>query len=266
METIDAGYIHPTAIIAPKAKIHDSCVVGPYCIVGNGVELGPRNVLKSHVVMENQVRVGEGNIFFPFSVIGAVPQDLKYDGEKTSVIIGNHNTIRESVTINIGTDGGGGVTLVGDQNLLMAYVHLGHDTTVQSHTVIANAVQVAGHVLIEDWAIIGGSSAIAQFKRIGAHSYVGGCSGVDRDVPRFVMGRGTNNNFEILGINIVGLKRRGFSSEAITALQEVNRLYFKDKSLEKEEALRRLETELGTHDVVQSFIEFVRQSTKGIYR
>lgn len=258
--------VHPTAIIHPQAKVHPSCEIGAFCTVGKDVTLGPNNRLLSHVVMENKVTVGEGNVFYPFSVIGGAPQDLKYKGEPTELIVGNGNTIRESVTLNIGTQGGGGVTRVGDQNLLMAYVHLGHDTIVGSHTVIANGCQIAGHVLVEDWAIIGGLSGVSQFVRVGAHTYVGGCSGVDRDVPPFSYGRGPTGGYEVLGMNLVGLKRRGFTDDDISSLQEVNKIFFKDKSLEKEAALRKLEDQLGAKPVVQQFLKFVRGAEKGIFR
>lgn len=258
--------VHPTAIVHPEADVHPSCEIGPYCVVGKGVKLGPDNRLLSHVVVENRTTIGAENIFFPFSTIGAVPQDLKYRGEDSELIIGNKNSIREAVTLNIGTIGGGNVTRIGDQNLLMAYVHLGHDCIIGNNTVISNACQLAGHVTVEDWAILGGMTAVSQFHRIGAHSYIGGCSGVDRDMPPFAMGHGPNPGFQILGMNIVGLKRRGFSDQEISALQEVNKLFFKDKSLEKEAALKRIEEQLGKIGVVQQFVTFVRNAEKGIYR
>lgn len=258
--------VHSSAIVHPEAKIDPTCEIGPFCIIGPKVTMGPHNKLESHVVVENRVTIGEGNTFFPFCVVGAVPQDLKYRGEDTEVIIGNFNSIRESVTINLGTAGGSGVTRIGDHNLLMAYVHLGHDSNVGSHTVVGNSCQVAGHVEIQDWAIIGGVSAISQFVRVGAHTYVGGFSGMDRDLPPFAYGMGITSNFEIKGINLVGLKRRGFKDEEISALQEVSKLFFKDKSLEKEVALRRVEEKLGALSVVRQFIDFVRAAEKGIYR
>lgn len=258
--------IHPTAIIDPEAQVHESCEIGPFCTIGKGVRLGPNNKLISHVVIENRTTVGEGNVFYPFAVIGGKPQDLKYKGEPTELVIGNYNTIRESVTLNIGTEGGGKVTRVGDKNLLMAYVHLGHDTIVGNNTVIANGCQIAGHVTVQDWAIIGGLTGVSQFVRVGAHTYVGGCSGVDRDVPPFSYGRGPTGGYEVLGMNLVGLKRRGFTDDDISTLQEVNKIFFKDKSLEKEAALRKLEEQLGAKTVAQQFISFVRSAEKGIYR
>ncbi len=258
--------IHPTAIVHPEANIHESCEIGPFCSVGKGVRLGPENILLSHVVIQNCTTVGAANVFHPFSVIGGEPQDLKYSGENTEVKIGNKNTIRESVTINIGTAGGGGVTQIGDGNLLMAYVHIAHDVKVGNSTVLGNASQLAGHVLIEDYSIVGGLTGISQFVRLGEHTYVGGCSGVDRDVPPFAMGRGLSSSFEIWGMNLIGLKRRGFSSEVISSLQEVSTIFFKDKSTEKEVALRKIEEKLGQVMEVQHFLKFVRASQKGVYR
>lgn len=258
--------IHPTAIVHPEAVLDPSCEIGPYCMVGPHVKMGAGNRLISHVILENRVTIGEANVFHPFGVIGGVPQDLKYKGEDTELKIGSRNTIRESVTLNIGTVGGGGVTRVGDDNLLMAYVHLGHDTVVENHTVIANGCQLAGHVVIEDWAILGGLSAVSQFIRVGAHCYVGGCSGVERNVPPFAFGKGPTSGFEILGMNLVGLKRRGFDDKAISVLREIDKMFFKDKSLEKDVALKKIEEQFGSVEVARQFVRFVRASEKGVYR
>lgn len=258
--------VHPTAIVHPEAEIDSSCEIGPYCIVGSKVKMGANNVLRSHVVVENRTTIGSGNQFFPFSVIGGAPQDLKYEGEDSELVIGNDNDIRESVTLNIGTKGGGNVTSLGNGNLIMAYAHLGHDAHVADKTVIANACQIAGHVVIEDCAVIGGMSGVSQFIRIGAHSYVGGCSGVDRDVPPYSLGRGPTGYYEVRGMNIVGMKRRGFSAEEINVLQEINRLFFKDKTSEKEATLQVIEKQFPQSEVAKHFVLFARASEKGIYR
>ncbi len=258
--------IHPTAIVSPEAEIHPSCEIGPFCVIDRGVRLGPDNRLMSHVAMQGNTTVGTGNIFFPFSVIGAIPQDLKYQGEDTKLVIGDHNTFRECVTLNIGTAGGGGVTRIGDHNLLMAYVHIAHDVVIGHHTILGNSCQVAGHVLIEDYATVGGLSAIGQYIRVGTHAYIGGASGLDRDVPRFTLGRGISQDYEVWGINRVGLKRRGFSDTAIAALQEVSKMFFKDKSMEKEATLQKIEQTVGHVPEVQRFVEFIRETQKGIYR
>jgi len=258
--------IHPTAIVHADARIHESCEIGPYCAVGKDVTLGLNNRLISHVVIQNRVTVGNGNVFHPFAVVGGTPQDVKYQGEKTELIIGNDNIIRESVTLNIGTTGGGGITRIGNGNMFMAYVHIAHDTAVGSHTIIGNSCQIAGHVIIEDWVTIGGLTGVAHHLRIGAHCYIGGCSGIDRDVPPFTFGRGPTGHFFILGINLTGLRRRGFSKEEIAALQELNLIYFKSKMLDKSVALAHVEEMLGSMGVVQEFIKFVRTSQKGTFR
>lgn len=258
--------VHPTAIVHPDAQIHDGCSIGPFCTVGKDVTLGLNNRLISHVVIQNRVTVGNENTFHPFAVIGGIPQDLKYRGEESELVIGDKNTIRESVTLNIGTAGGGDVTRIGNNNLFMAYVHIAHDTVVGNNIVIGNSCQIAGHVTIEDWAIIGGLDGVSQYVRIGAHCYIGGCSGVDRDVPPFTFGRGPAGNFVIQGINLVGLRRRGYRKEEIAALMEVNKVFFEDKTCPIAVALAHLEEVLGSVGVVQEFIKFVRSSKKGTFR
>lgn len=258
--------VHPTAIIHPEAQVDPSCEIGPFCTIGPKVKMGPNNVLRSHVVIENRTTIGKGNQFFPFSVIGGTPQDLKYEGEDSELIIGDENDIREAVTLNIGTKGGGNITSVGNGNLIMAYAHLGHDVRLANKTVIANACQIAGHVIIEDYAVIGGMTGVSQFIRIGAHAYVGGCSGVDRDVPPYSLGRGPTGFYEVRGMNIVGMKRRGFSADEINALQEINKIFFKDKTTEKEAALQAIEKQFPNSAVAKHFVEFGRASDKGIYR
>lgn len=258
--------IHPTAIVHPEASVHPTTEIGPFCIVEKGVVLGARNHLQSHVCLRNLTTIGDDNIVYPFSVLGAAPQDLKYEGEPTCLVIGNQNTIRESVTMNIGTKGGGGVTRVGDRCLIMAYSHLGHDVLVGNDVIIGNSCQLAGHVTIEDYAIIGGVTAISQFIRVGKHSYIGGLSGLDRDMPPYSIGRGVPANFEIWGMNLVGLKRRGFDSDRIAKLQQVSKIFFKDKSTEKEVALRKIEEELPDLPDVEHFVKFIRGSEKGVYR
>ncbi len=257
---------HQTAVIHPEAKIHESCEVGPFCVIEKGVTLGKGNRLMSHVVVQNNTKIGDDNLFYSFSVIGGQPQDLKYQGENTELVIGSRNTIRECSTLNIGTVGGGGVTKIGDDNLLMAYAHVAHDVIIGNHTILGNSCQIAGHVTIEDFVTIGGLSAVAQFIRVGAHCYVGGASGLDRDLPPFTLGRGISKDFEVWGLNLVGLKRRGFSSESINKLQELNKMFFKDKTLEKEAVLQKIEHELGDCAEVRQFVEFVRKTQKGIYR
>ncbi len=258
--------VHPTAIVHPDAQIHDSCEIGPYCCVEAKVRLGSGTKLLSHVIVRDRTTLGADNVIHPFAVIGGIPQDLKYQGEQSELVIGDRNTVRESVTINIGTTGGGGVTRIGNDNLLMAYVHIGHDTTIGNGTIIANSCQLAGHVVIEDYASLGGLTGVGQYLRVGTHSYVGGCSGVDRDMPPYTLGRGPTGNFEILGMNIIGLKRRGFSKEDIAALQEVSRLFFQDKTVDRETALSQIESSVGSVGAVRTFVDFVRASKRGVFR
>ncbi len=258
--------IHSTAIVHPEAQIDPSCEIGPFCIIGAKAKIGKNNKFHGHVIVQNSVIIGEDNEFFPFSVIGGAPQDLKYKGEDTQLIIGNKNVIRECATLNIGTVGGGGVTRVANNCLIMAYVHLAHDVIIADNVILGNSCQLAGHVEIAECAIIGGQSAVGQFIRIGAHTYIGGASGLDRDVAPYTLGRGISQDYEVWGLNLVGLKRRGFSAEVISALQEVNKMFFKDKTDEKEIALQKIEKLFSHLPEVQHFVDFARSSQKGMYR
>ena len=256
--------IHSTSIIDPKAEIDSSVEIGPYCTIGPNVKIGKNTKLKSHVVIEGWTTIGENNTFYPFSVIGAVPQDLKYRGERTELIIGNGNTIRESVTMNLGTVQGGGITRLGDKNLVMAYVHFGHDCRVGNETVLANNVGLAGHVIIEDFAIIGGQSGVSQFVRIGAHTYIGGQCGIERDIPPFTYCVGARP-MQLKGTNLVGLKRRGFSSETISKINEAIHLWIRT-GIEKEACLKEIEAQLAGVPEVQAFVDFIRRSDSGVLR
>ncbi|MGZ3698272.1 MAG: acyl-ACP--UDP-N-acetylglucosamine O-acyltransferase, partial [Bdellovibrionota bacterium] len=214
--------------------------------------------------VENFTEIGEDNVIFPFSVIGAIPQDLKYKGEDTKVVIGDRNTIRESVTINIGTLQGGGVTRVGNDNLLMAYTHLGHDCQIGNHTIIANNGGLAGHVTVEDYAFIAGMVGISQFVRVGAHTYVGGQTGLERDIPPFVMAVGTRPTV-IKGANIVGLRRRGFASETIQKINEAVKLWVRP-DVQKEQCLLEIQSQYGDLPEIEHFIKFIRASETGVAR
>ncbi len=200
--------IHATALVDPAAELADDVEVGPYSVVGSSVRIGAGTVLTSHVVVSGRTTIGRGNRFFPFCSIGGVPQDKKYGGEDTELVIGDGNTIRESCTISIGTAQGGGVTRLGSDNWIMAYAHIAHDCVIGDHTILANNATLAGHVTLGDWVIMGGMSAIHQFCAMGPHSMAAGGSIVLRDVPPFVICSG--NPAEPHGINTEGLKRRGF--------------------------------------------------------
>lgn len=256
--------IHPTAIVHPEAQLHSSVEVGPWCIVGPHVKVGAGTRLVSHVVLEGWTVLGENNIVYPFSVVGAIPQDLKYKGEETRVEIGNHNTIRESVTINLGTVQGGGVTRVGDHSLLMAYTHLGHDCLVGNHCIIANYGGLAGHVTVEDYATVGGMVGISQFVKVGAHSYIGGQSGLERDVPPYTIALGARPCV-IKGANIVGLRRRGFPAETIQKINESIKLWIRP-DVQKEQCLLEIESQYGDLPEVQHFVSFIRKSDVGVSR
>ena len=216
--------IHATAIVAPGARLADDVVIGPYCVLGGRVELGAGVRLMSHVVVEGRTTIGEGTRIFPFASIGLEPQDLKYRGEDSALIIGRHNTIREYVTMSPGTEGGGMVTRVGDHGLFMVGVHVAHDCQVGDHVIMANNATLAGHVVVEDFALLGGLSAVHQFVRIGRHAMIGGMSGVERDVIPY--GQVMGDRARLCGLNIIGMQRRGFSREDIQGLRNAYQFLF----------------------------------------
>lgn len=256
--------IHSSAMIAKGAEIDTGVEIGPWCTVGAHVKIKKGTRLMSHVVVDGDTEIGEGNIFFPFSVIGAVPQDLKYKGESTKLRIGNHNTIRESVTLNLGTAQGGGVTSLGNNNLLMAYTHFGHDTHVGNHCIIANGGTLAGHVIIEDHVTLGGVTAVSQFIRVGAHAYIGGQSGVEKDVPPFSICVGSRP-CAMKGTNIVGLRRRGYSADRIQIINEAIKLWMRP-DIQKEQCLLEIQSQYGDIPEVQQFLSFIRSSESGVVR
>jgi UDP-N-acetylglucosamine acyltransferase len=216
--------IHSTAIIAPGATLADDVVIGPFCILGERVELGAGVRLMSHVVVEGRTTIGEGTRIFPFASIGFEPQDLKYRGEDSSLIIGRNNTIREYVTMNPGTEGGGMETRVGDHGLFMVGVHVAHDCQIGDHVIMANNATLAGHVVVEDFALLGGLSAVHQFVRIGRHAMIGGMSGVERDVIPY--GQVMGDRARLSGLNIIGMQRHGFSREDIQGLRSAYQFLF----------------------------------------
>lgn len=256
--------IHPSAQVHPEAKLDPTVEVGPWCVVGPTVKVGKGTRLMSHVVLDGWTEVGEDNLIFPFAVLGAIPQDLKYKGEPTRLVIGNKNTIREGVTMNLGTIQGGGETRVGDHCLIMAYTHLGHDCIIGNHCIIANYGGLAGHVILEDHVTVGGMTGISQFVRIGAHAYIGGQSGLEKDVPPYAIVLGARPPL-MKGANIVGLKRRGFSTERIQKINEAIKLWTRP-DIQKEQCLLEIESQYGEHPDIQSFISFIRKSETGVVR
>ena len=255
--------IHPTAVIDSAATLGDGVKIGPFCVVGADVKLGDDCELMSHVVVTGHTTMGKGNRVFPFSSIGQIPQDLKYHGEPSEVVIGDHNQIRENVTINAGTEGGGMVTRLGNNNLLMAYTHVAHDCVLGDAIVLANCATLAGHVEVDDHAIIGGLSAVQQFVRIGRLSMIGGMSGVTKDVAPFTLLAG-GYRAGLSGLNIVGLKRHGFKLEQVGQLKEIYRLLLQESG-KRDERLAEAEALLAEGDTAaQHMIDFVRSARRGL--
>jgi UDP-N-acetylglucosamine acyltransferase len=256
--------IHSTAIVDPSARVAESAEIGPYCIVGPDVEIGARTKLMAHVFMEGPLAIGEDNVFFPYSSVGAAPQDLKYRGERSSTRIGHRNKIREFVTIHRGTQGGGMLTSLGDDNLLMAYVHVAHDVHIDDRTVLANATTLGGHVTVGDWVVIGASTGIHQFCRVGRHAIIGGYSVITRDVLPF-SNTVTDREARVFGENATGLKRRDFSAEAIDALHKAFRLLTRG-GLNTSQAVARIAEEVPPSDEVEELLEFIRTSERGFIK
>jgi UDP-N-acetylglucosamine acyltransferase len=255
--------IHASAIIHPKAQIADNVEIGPYTVIGEHVRLHPGTQIAAHVVIDGWTEIGEGCRVFPFASIGSVPQDLKFKGEESQVRIGRHNTIREYVTVNRGTEQGGGVTKIGDHNLLMAYVHVAHDCQIGDHVILANAATLAGHITVQDYAVIGGLTGLHQFVRIGRHSIIGGCSAVAQDIPPFVSAVG--NRVKLYGLNAVGLKRHGFSDEQLASLKSAYKILFRSK-LSMKEAVKKIRDEWPHSAEAQELATFVETSERGVCR
>ncbi len=256
--------IHPTAIVDAGATIADSAEIGPYCVIGSGVRIGARTRLMSHVVLEGKLTIGEDNIFFPFCSCGLAPQDKKYRGEPSETIIGNGNTIREFVTIHRGTEGGGMRTVLGNGNLLMAYVHIAHDVIIHNQTIIANGVTFAGHVVVDDYANIGGLSAIHQFCRIGKHAIVGSRSVIKQNVLPYSQ-TASDHESKIYGANRIGLQRSGFATGAIEPLQNAFRL-ISNAGLNTSQALTRIEQEVPQTPEIKDLVDFIRSSDRGFIK
>ena len=255
--------IHSTAIIHAKAEIADEVEIGPYAVIGEHVRLQRGTQIAAHVVIDGWTEIGEGCRLFPFASIGSIPQDLKFKGEESKVMIGKNTTIREYVTVNRGTEAGGGVTRVGDNNLLMAYVHVAHDCRTGDHVILANAATLAGHITVGDHAVIGGLTGLHQFVRIGRHSIIGGCSAVAQDVPPFVSAVG--NRAVMYGLNTVGLKRQGFGDEQMTSLKTAYKILFRSK-LSMKDAVKKIRDELSHSPEAQELAGFVETSERGVCR
>jgi UDP-N-acetylglucosamine acyltransferase len=255
--------IHPSAIIHQGAKLGSHVSVGAYSIIGEHVEIGDNTWIGPHVVITGHARIGCDNRIYQFNSIGEAPQDKKYAGEPTRLEIGDRNTIREFCTFNLGTVQDAGVTRIGNDNWIMAYVHIAHDCQVGNNTIFANNAQLAGHVHVDDWAILGGYTGVHQFCRVGAHTMTAVGTVVLQDVPPYVMAAG--NTASPFGINAEGLKRRGFSPEALMALKRAYRALYKS-GLMLEEARAKIEDEAKTHPELQIILDFLAVSKRGIIR
>jgi len=259
--------IHPTAVVDPAAEIAEDVVIGAYSMVGPDVRIGAGTEIGPHCMVDGHTTIGRDNRFYRYCSIGGMPQDKKYAGEPTRLVIGDRNTVREFVTLNTGTVQDGGVTTLGSDNWIMAYVHVAHDCHVGDNVILANGVQLGGHVRVGDWAILGGLTGVHQFSRIGAHSMTGGNSSLMQDMPPYVLGAG--NPCRPHGINTEGLRRRGFSPAAISALRDAYKLIYR-RGLTLEEARAgmraRQQAEPGVADALQVLIDFLDVAGRGIIR
>ena len=255
--------IHPTAVVEPGAEIDPSCEIGPYAVIGPQVRMGAGNVVQAHAVVSGRTTLGQGNRIFPHAALGGIPQDLKYRGESTELVVGDRNTFREFTTINLGTAGGGGVTRIGSGCLFMANSHVGHDCQVGDGAIVANSVALAGHVVLEDHVHFGGLSAAHQFTRVGRLAFVSGMTGVAMDVAPYCMASGSRA--ELAGLNSVGMQRAGMSEEQIGRVKQAYKIVFRS-NLQLADAVAQLESELGTHPEIDHLVRFLRGSQRGVTR
>ena len=264
MAPLDTELVHPTAVVHPGARIAAGVRLGPYCVVGEEVEIEDSCEFMAHVFLEGPLRIGPGNKFFPYSSIGVEPQDMKFHGERTETVIGRENTFREFVTVHRGTEGGGSLTRIGDHNLVMAYAHIAHDCRVGSHTILANGVTLAGHVQIEDHAVIGAFCGVHQFCRVGRHSIVGGYSVITQDVMPFSK-TVSERETRVFGANVVGLKRHGFSLEQRKKLSTAFRL-LASSNLNTAQAVDAIREEAGESEELQELLRFLETSERGVIK
>lgn len=258
--------IHPTAVIDPKAELDSSVTVGPYAVIGANVRIGADTRVDAHAVISGPTTLGERNYIGSFATVGGAPQDLSYKGEPTELIVGNDNQIREYASIHRGTPSGHQKTVIGNNNLLMAYTHIAHDCIIGNHVILANVATLAGHVEVGDRASIGGLVAVHQFCRIGAYSYVGGLSGLSLDVPPFVILVGTRNRTRISGLNKIGLKRNGFSRQTISELDAAFRIIFRSPELLMKDAIELAQQQFPNNPEVCTLVQFFRDSKRGVVK
>lgn len=255
--------IHPTAIIAPGAQLHETVEVGPYAVIGPKVKIGAGTKIGPHAVIEGDTTIGERNRIFQFAALGAVPQDLKYAGENTKLVLGDDNMVREFATLHIGTTGGGGVTKIGNKNLFMANSHVAHDVQLGNGCILANSVALAGHVEVADFVIFGGLSAVHQFTRIGRHAFIAGGAMVAMDVPPYCTAQG--DRAELAGLNTVGLQRNGYNEDQIRRIKDAYKILFRSK-MGLNEAVSHLRAEHGGHAEIEELLAFIESSKRGITR
>ncbi len=258
--------IHPTAVVDSSAELHSSVEVGPYAVIEAGVRIGADTKVAAHAVVSGPTTIGERNFIGSFAVVGGAPQDLSYKNEPTELVIGNDNQIREFASIHRGTTHGHSKTVIGNNNLFMAYTHIAHDCRIGNNVIMANVATLAGHVEVGDRASIGGLVAIHQFCRIGAYSYIGGVSGIGLDVPPYVIIAGTRNQTRISGINKVGLKRNGFDKETIKKLDTAFRIIFRTPSLLMKDAIEVAKNEFPECPEVQTLVQFFLDSKRGVFK
>ena len=262
------SHIHPTAVIEPGAQIADDARVGPYCYIGPHVVIGSGTRVVSHATILGHTRLGEGNTVWPYVTLGAEPQDLKFRGEETVLIIGDHNAFRESVTVHVGTENGGGVTRIGNDNLFMVGTHVAHDCVIGNHVVLANAVHLAGHIVIEDHVVVSGATGVHHYVTLGQYAFVGGMTRIVHDVPPFLIVEG--NPATVRGINVIGLKRHQFPEATVDRLKDAYRRLYRrgagDGSPQTvAQNLARIEAEHGDDECIALLARFIRNSSIGLY-
>lgn len=250
-------------VIDPSAKIGKDVTIGPWTVIGPEVEIGDGCDIASHVVIKSHTRLGKNNRIFQFASVGEDPSDKKYHGEVSWLEMGDNNIVREGATLHRGTESGGGITRIGSDNLFMPYTHVAHDCILGNHIIFSNNAAVSGHVIVEDWAILSGYAGVYQFLRIGAHSFVGGLTHINMDVPAYVVVKGTPAQPK--GINITGLERRGFSKDSIRAIRQAYKIIYR-QGLNIDEALKQLEPLVKEHAELQLLIDSIKASQKGIIR
>lgn len=252
--------IHPQAFVAKGAQLDDGVTVGPFAYVGASVKLGKGTTIMSHVVVDGHTTLGEENVVFPYASVGSQPQDLKYKGEPTQLVLGHRNRVREFASLNVGTVQGGGMTKIGDENLFMATTHVAHDCHVGNRCVLANGAMLAGHVILEDYVIMGGASAMHQFCRVGAHAILQGGAMIPRDVPPFTIAAGRGGAAGLYGLNVIGLRRRGFTSDQRMALKRAYRAAFRS-GVKPKDALATLKKDFADQPAVLQLADFIAAST-----